>query len=80
MAEIDPVSNLLTGRQAYRLDVRGTPAATALSVVSFTATEKMSEASVVLIVATHPQQLARADFLNQDGTFSITQEDGTTGR
>ncbi|WP_256377766.1 type VI secretion system Vgr family protein [Paraburkholderia pallida] len=78
MAEIDPVSNLLTGRQAYRLDVPGTPAAAALSVVSFTATEKMSEASVVLIVATHPQQLARADFLNQDATFSITQEDETT--
>ncbi|WP_322095711.1 phage late control D family protein, partial [Paraburkholderia bannensis] len=43
-----------------------------------TATEKISEPSVVVIVATHPQQLARADFLNQEATFSITQDDGTT--
>ncbi|WP_236597161.1 type VI secretion system tip protein VgrG [Paraburkholderia hiiakae] len=53
-----------------------TPAAAALSVVSFKATEKMGAASEVRIVATHPQQLARADFLNLDAVFTIVPDDG----
>ncbi|CAG4913935.1 hypothetical protein LMG31841_04317 [Paraburkholderia saeva] len=66
----------VTGRQAYFLDVPGTDSAAALSVVSFTATEKMGAATEVCIELTHPQQLARGDYLNRDATFSIVPEDG----
>jgi type VI secretion system secreted protein VgrG len=61
MAEFDRVANLLTGRQAYFLDVAGTDSAAALSVVSFEATEKMGAPTEVRIVLTHPLQLAQAD-------------------
>ncbi|WP_411181816.1 type VI secretion system Vgr family protein [Paraburkholderia saeva] len=54
----------------------GTDSAGALSVVSFTATEKMGAATEVCIELTHPQQLARGDYLNRDATFSIVPEDG----
>ena len=62
MAEFDRVANLLTGRQAYFLDVAGTDSAAALSVVSFEATEKMGAPTEVRIVLTHPLQLAQADY------------------
>ncbi|MFL9931169.1 type VI secretion system tip protein VgrG [Paraburkholderia sp. RL18-103-BIB-C] len=64
------------GRQAYFLDVPGTDSAAALSVVSFKATEKMGAPSEVCIELTHPQQLARADYLNLDAAFSIVPDDG----
>jgi len=76
MAEFDPVANLLTGRQAYFLDVAGTDSAAVLSVVSFEATEKMGAPTEVRIVLTHPSQLARADYLNLDARFSIVPDDG----
>ncbi|MEM5314462.1 type VI secretion system tip protein VgrG [Paraburkholderia sp. JHI869] len=76
MAEIYPF-NAVSGRQAFHLDVPGTDAAAALSVVSFTATEKMGEPNVVQIELTHPQQLLRADFLSRDAVFSIKADDGT---
>jgi type VI secretion system secreted protein VgrG len=80
MAEFDGVRGLLTGRQAYHLDVPGTDSAAALSVVSFTATEKMGEPNVVHIELTHPQQLPRADYLNRDAVFSIVADDATVRR
>jgi type VI secretion system secreted protein VgrG len=76
MAAFDPVANLLTGRQAYFLDVAGTDSAAVLSVVSFEATEKMGAPTEVRIVLTHPSQLARADYLNLDARFSIVPDDG----
>ncbi|RAR54867.1 late control gene D protein (GPD), partial [Paraburkholderia unamae] len=81
MAEFDPFRQEgTTGRQAYFLDIPGTEAAAALSVVSFKATEKMGEPSVVHIELTHPQQLLRADFLSRDAVFSIKADDGTVRR
>jgi type VI secretion system secreted protein VgrG len=80
MAGFDPVSSLLTGQQPYHLQVPGTDAAAGLSVVSFTATEKMGEPNVVHIELTHPQKLLRADFLSRDAVFSIAAEDGTVRR
>jgi type VI secretion system secreted protein VgrG len=76
VAEFDLLRQGVTGRQAYFLGVPGTDSGAELSVVSFTATEKMGEPSVVTIELTHPQQLARADYLNRDAVFSIVAEDG----
>ncbi|WP_027214406.1 contractile injection system protein, VgrG/Pvc8 family, partial [Burkholderia sp. WSM2232] len=67
----------MTGQQAYFLDVPGTGSAAALSVVSFEATEKMGEPNEVRIVLTHPQQLARADYLSRDAVFTIRPYTGT---
>jgi type VI secretion system secreted protein VgrG len=64
------------GRQAYFLDVPGTDSAAQLSVVSFDAFEKMGEPSTVCIVLTHPDQLARADYLSRDAVFRIVPDDG----
>ncbi|RAR65833.1 type VI secretion system secreted protein VgrG [Paraburkholderia unamae] len=79
MAELDPI-NAVRGRQAFHLDVPGTEATAALSVVSFKATEKMGEPNIVHIELTHPQQLLRADFLSRDAVFSIKADDGTMRR
>ncbi len=76
MAEFDPLRQGVTGRQAYFLDVPGTGSAASLSVVSFTATEKMGEPNVATVELTHPQQLARADYLNHDAIFRIVSDDG----
>jgi type VI secretion system secreted protein VgrG len=72
------VSSLMAipGRQAYFVDVPGTDSAAQLSVVEFTATEKMGSPNEVRIVATHPRQLPRADYLNRDAVFSIVPDDG----
>jgi type VI secretion system secreted protein VgrG len=78
--EFDSLRQGVTGRQAYLLDVPGTGSAAALSVVSFTATEKMGASVEVCIELTHPQQLARGDYLNRDATFSIVPEDGAPKR
>jgi hypothetical protein len=43
VAEFDSFRQGVAGRQAYCLDVLGTASAAALSVMSFKATEKMSE-------------------------------------
>lgn len=76
MAEFDPLHQGVTGCQAYFLDVPGTDSAAALSVVSFEATEKMGAPVEVRIELTHPQQLARSDYLSRDATFSIVPDDG----
>ncbi|MDR6409229.1 UNVERIFIED_ORG: type VI secretion system secreted protein VgrG [Burkholderia sp. 1595] len=76
MAEFDSLREGVAGRQAYFLDVPGTASAAALSVVSFNATEKMGAPTEVRIGLTHPQQLARADYLNVDACFSVVADDG----
>jgi len=76
MAEFPTLRRDITGRQAYFLEVPGTPSAAALSVVSFTATETMGAPTEVRIVLTHPLQLARTEYLNRDATFCIAPDDG----
>ncbi|WP_028217494.1 hypothetical protein [Paraburkholderia oxyphila] len=66
----------IPGRQAYFLDVPGTESAKGLSVVEFQATEIMGAPTELRIVATHAQQLARADYLNLDAVFTIVPDDG----
>ncbi|CAD6526926.1 hypothetical protein LMG27952_01973 [Paraburkholderia hiiakae] len=80
MAEFDPLRPDITGRQAYRLEVPGTQSALDLSVVSFTATEAMGEPTEVIIEATHPSHLPRADYVNLDAVFSIVNDDGAVRR
>jgi len=76
MADLQGALQAIPGRQAYHLDVAGTDSAAALSVVSFTTTEKMGAPSEVRIELTHPQQLARTDHLNLDACFSVVADDG----
>lgn len=80
MADLQGALQAIPGRQAFHLNVPGTDAAAALSVVSFTATEEMGEPNVVHIELTHPQQLLRADFLSRGAVFSITADDGAVRR
>jgi type VI secretion system secreted protein VgrG len=80
MADLQRALQAIPGRQAYHFTVPGTDSTAALSVVSFTAAEKMGEPNVVQIELTHPQQLARADYLNRDAVFSIVAGDGTVRR
>jgi type VI secretion system secreted protein VgrG len=78
MVEFDPLRQGVTGRQAYFLDVPGTESTAQLSVVSFDATEKMGEPNVVTVELTHPQQLARGDYLSRDAVFRIVSDDGVS--
>lgn len=66
----------IPGRQACYIDVPGTAGAAALSVVSYEVTERMGEPNTLRIVLTHPQQLARTDYLNLDAVFTIVPNDG----
>jgi type VI secretion system secreted protein VgrG len=76
MADPQAALHAISGRQTYFLEVPGTDSATALSVVSFGATEKMGQPNVLTIVLTHPRQLARADYLNRDAVFRIVPDAG----
>ncbi|CAD6546896.1 hypothetical protein LMG27952_04491 [Paraburkholderia hiiakae] len=67
----------IPGRQEYYLSVPGVDSAAQLSVVSFEATEAMSQPTEVRITLTHPQRLPRTDYLNLDAVFSIVADDGT---
>jgi type VI secretion system secreted protein VgrG len=69
----------LTGGQAYFFDVPGTPGAQALSVVSFEATERLGAPYRIVVRLTHPDALARADYLGKNASFSIAPE-GIEGR
>ncbi|MBB6186046.1 type VI secretion system Vgr family protein [Rhodanobacter sp. MP7CTX1] len=59
------------GRQSYFLDVTGPANAKALSVVSFEAVERMGEPYRIVIELTHPEALAREDYLGRDARFTI---------
>ncbi|POR53590.1 type VI secretion system secreted protein VgrG [Paraburkholderia eburnea] len=71
-----PDLKAIPGRQAYHLDVPGTDSSAEVSVVSYTAKEKMGAANEVVIVFTHPRRLGRDGYLNQEATFSIVADDG----
>jgi type VI secretion system secreted protein VgrG len=68
-------SRLVTGRQAYFLDVLGAGNANQLSVVAFEAVERIGEPYRITLTLTHPDQLARSDYLGKDATFSIVPAD-----
>ncbi len=68
---------IMPGRQAYHLDVPATDSAAEVSVVSYTAKEKMGAANELVIAFTHPRRLGRDEYLNQGATFSIVTDDGT---
>jgi type VI secretion system secreted protein VgrG len=70
----------LTGRQAYFVDVPGTADASALSVVSFEAVERMGDPYRIRIELTHPDTLDRSGYLGKDATFTIAPADGTPPR
>jgi type VI secretion system secreted protein VgrG len=61
----------LTGRQSYFLEVPGTESASALSVVSFEAVERIGEPYRVTIELTSLVSLTRADYLGRDANFLI---------
>nr|WP_118178711.1 type VI secretion system Vgr family protein [Paraburkholderia phosphatilytica] len=68
-----------TARQPYFLGVPGAAGTSALSVVSFEATERLGEPYRIVVRLTHPDALARADYLGKDARFSIVPE-GIEGR
>jgi type VI secretion system secreted protein VgrG len=70
----------LTGRQSYFLDVTGPANGRELSVVSFSAVERIGEPYCVTIELTHPETLARGDYLGRDATFTIDASDGSEPR
>ncbi|WP_308706117.1 type VI secretion system tip protein VgrG [Paraburkholderia sp. BL25I1N1] len=70
----------MTVQQSYFLDVTGPGNGRDLSVVSFTAVERMGEPYRVTVELTHPESLARADYLGRDATFTIQPADGTAPR
>jgi len=56
---------------SYFLDVTGPANAKALSVVSFEAVERIGSAYRIVIELTHPEVLAREDYLGRDARFTI---------
>jgi type VI secretion system secreted protein VgrG len=78
---IDAASRVgLTGRQSYFLDVTGPANSRELSVVSFTAVERLGEPYRITIELTHTESLARGDYLGHDAAFTIAPVDGTEPR
>lgn len=75
----DPAA-LVTGRQAYLLEIRSAPSASKLSVVSFRAVERLGEPYELTVQLTHPLELDRADYLTKPATFVIQPADGSEPR
>ncbi len=73
-------AKLVTGRQACRLGVVGTPSAAGLSVETFRAREAIGEPYLIPITLTHPDELDRADYVGRDATFTIDYGDGNAPR
>ncbi|WP_031363523.1 type VI secretion system Vgr family protein [Caballeronia sordidicola] len=73
-------SALITGRQAYHVDVPSAANAKDLSVVSYHLREAMNEPYEITIQLTHPEQLTRADFLGRDAHFTVSAEDSLEPR
>ena len=65
----------ITGHPSYFLDVTGPANAKALSVVSFEAVERIGETYRIVIELTHPEVLAREDYLGRDARFTIASGD-----
>ena len=70
----------MTGRQSHFLDVTGPANSRDLSVVSFNAVERMGEPYRITIELTHPERLARGDYLGRDAAFRIDPADGAGPR
>jgi len=70
----------LTGQQHYFLEVMGPANGVPLSVVSFEAVEKIGEPYRITIELTHPEVLARGDYLGRDAVFTIDPVDFTEPR
>ena len=75
-----PLALHAIGQQSYFLDVTGPAHGQALSVVSFEAVERMGEPYRIVIELTHPEALAREDYLGRDARFTIAppEADGLT--
>ncbi|WP_454766946.1 type VI secretion system Vgr family protein [Cupriavidus campinensis] len=76
----DRLLNELTGRQSYFLKIPGAASALGLSVVSFTAVERLGEPYAVTVELTHPLELDRADYLGKPATFVIDPADESEPR
>jgi type VI secretion system secreted protein VgrG len=61
----------ISAQQSYHVTIPGTSGAALLSVVSFEAVEALGEPYRITIQLTHPQELARADYLGKEASFSI---------
>jgi len=70
----------LTGQQHYFLEVMGPANGVGLSVVSFEAVETMGEPYRITMELTHPDVLARGDYLGRDAVFTIDPVDLTEPR
>jgi type VI secretion system secreted protein VgrG len=78
---MDAVSQAtLMGRQSYFVEVIGPANSRQLSVVSFSAIERMGDPYRVTIELTHPDSLTRADYLGRDATFTIDPADASEPR
>ncbi|OXC76563.1 type VI secretion system Vgr family protein [Caballeronia sordidicola] len=75
-----PSGKLVTGRQAYTIEVPGTASAKDLSVVFYRAHEGMSEPYSITVEVTHPDALIRAHYLGRGANFIIAPEDGVEPR
>ncbi len=70
----------VTGRQVYFLEVLGTERINDISVVSFSAVEKMGQPYRIDIAATHPEELKRDVILGHEARFKLVPEDGSEPR
>jgi type VI secretion system secreted protein VgrG len=70
----------VTGRQSYFLEVLGPANAVALSVVSFTAVERLGEPYRITLALTHPEALRLSDYLGREAYFTIELADGSVAR
>jgi type VI secretion system secreted protein VgrG len=61
----------ISAQQSYHVTIPGTSGAALLSVVSFEAVEALGEPYRITVQLTHPQELARADYLSKEASFSI---------
>jgi len=61
----------ITGRQNYYLKVRGAPPSDGLSIISVKAIERLGSPYHITIELTAKVELARADYLGHNATFSI---------
>ncbi len=72
------ITSLVTGRQSQHLEVPSADSAALLSVTAHHISEKMGEPVVLTVLVSHPRAISRRDYLNQDASFSLTADDGTT--
>uniref|UniRef100_E1T8D0 Uncharacterized protein n=1 Tax=Burkholderia sp. (strain CCGE1003) TaxID=640512 RepID=E1T8D0_BURSG len=66
-----PIPRAVTGRQSYFLDVTGPANGCEISVVSFSAVERIGEPYRVIVEIAHPGSLSRDDYLGRDATLNF---------